>query len=53
MSGLNTTLWYMLWHKPHKNDTGEYILRDRFPLRVIKHHHAQCNNPFVAVFREC
>ena len=47
MSDLNTTLWYMLWHKSHKNCTGEYFLGDRFPLRVIKYHHSECNNPFV------
>ena len=49
MSDLNTTLWYMLWHKSHKNDTGEYLLRYHFPLRVIKYH----NNSFVDVFRKC
>ena len=52
-SDLNTTLWYMLLQKSHKNATGEYFLRDHFPLRVIKYHHTECNNPFVVVFREC
>ena len=52
MSGLNATLWYMLWHKSHKNDT-EYFLRDHFPLRVIKYHYTECNNPFAVVCREC
>ena len=53
MSGLSTNLWYILWHKWHKNDTEEYFLGDHFPLRVIKYHHTECNNPFVVVFREC
>ena len=53
MSGLNTTLWYMLWHKSDKNYTGEYFLRYHFPPRVIKYRHTECNNPFVVVFREC
>ena len=43
----------MLLHKSHKNDTGEYFLRDHFPLRVIKYQHTECNNPFVVVYREC
>ena len=30
MSGLITTLLYILWHKSHKIDTGEYFLRDHF-----------------------
>ena len=53
MPGLNTTLSYMLWHQSHKTDTGEYFLRGHFPLRIIKYHQTECNNPFVAVFREC
>ena len=53
MSGLNTTLWYKLWQKSHKNDTGDYFLRDHFPPPVIKYHHTECNNPFVVVLREC
>ena len=53
MSGLITTLWCMLRHKSHKNDTGEFFLRDHFPLRVIKYHHTECSNPFVVLFREC
>ena len=53
MSGLITTLWYMLWIKSHENDTGEFFLRHHFPLRVIKYHHTEYSNPFVVVFREC
>ena len=36
-----------------QNDTGEYFLRDHFPLRVIKYHRTECNNLFIVVFRDC